>query len=148
MKYSTEISIALSRERVIELFDSTENLYEWQEGLKSFEPLKGIPGQKGAVSKMVYAGRKGDLEMTETISKRNFPEEFSAIYKAKGVFNEVSNYFSEETPGQTIWKMDNIFSFRGMMALMAPFMKNAFKANTVLSMEQFKLFAENQGKSA
>ena len=51
MKYTTELTIKLPRNRVIELFDSTENLYEWQEGLLSFELLEGEAGQEGAVSK-------------------------------------------------------------------------------------------------
>lgn len=142
MKYNTEITIKLPRDRVIELFDSAENLYKWQEGLLSIELLEGEAGQEGAVSKMVYASRKNDLIMTETISHRKFPEEFTAIYKSKGVHNVVQNYFIEDRPGQTTWKMHNEFRFRGMMALMALFMKSAFEANTVLSMERFKLFAE------
>jgi hypothetical protein len=32
------------------------------------------------------------------------------------------------------------------MALMAPFMKSAFASNTLLNMERFKSFAEQQGK--
>ncbi|MEM7797967.1 MAG: SRPBCC family protein [Chloroflexota bacterium] len=40
MKYSTEVVIDLPRERVIELFDNTENMYKWQNGLKSHEFLK------------------------------------------------------------------------------------------------------------
>lgn len=142
MKYTTELSISLPRDRVIELFDNTENLYEWQEGLLSFELLEGEAGQEGAVSKMVYASRKNDLLMTETIIKRKFPDEFVAIYKAKGVKNVINNYFLEVKPGQTTWKMHNVFRFSGMMALMSPFMKSAFQANTVLTMERFKLFAE------
>jgi len=142
MKYTTELTIGLPRARVIELFNSTENLYKWQEGLLSFEHSEGEAGQEGAVSKMVYAGRKSDLLMTETITKRNFPDEFTAVYKAKGVHNVVNNYFTEEADNQTNWRMDNVFRFRGMMALMAPFMKSAFKSNTILSMERFKLFAE------
>ena len=30
MKYTTEIIIDLPRSKVIELFDSTENMYKWQ----------------------------------------------------------------------------------------------------------------------
>lgn len=142
MKYSTEITIKLPRDRVIELFDSAENLYKWQEGLLSLELLEGKAGHEGAVSKMVYASRKNDLVMTETIASRKFPEEYTAIYKAKGVHNVVNNHFIASTPDQTTWKIHNEFRFRGMMALMAPFMKSAFEANTVLSMERFKLFAE------
>ncbi len=142
MRYTTEVSINLPREEVIKLFDSTENLFKWQEGLLSFDHLEGKPGEEGASSQMVYESRKGKLVMTETITRRDFPEAFSANYKAKGVYNEVNNYFTETTPGQTTWKMINYFRFSGLMALMAPFMKSAFASHTLLSMERFRTFAD------
>lgn len=147
MKYTTQVTINLSREKVIELFDSTENLYKWQPGLLKFEHLSGEPGQRGAKSRMVYEARKGELEMVETITKRDFPDEFHGTYEARGVFNQVSNYFSEPEPGTTVWRTENIFKFRGMMALMAPFMKKAFTHNTLLTMERFKVFAETTDKN-
>ena len=142
MTYTTEVTIDLSRDLVIGLFDSTENLYQWQEGLKSFEPISGDPGQEGAKSKMVYEGRKSDLEMIETIITRSLPDEFHSTYEAKGVYNEMFNYFSEPADNKTLWKTVSVFKFRGLMALMAPFMKSAFTKNTLLTMEKFKLFAE------
>lgn len=143
MKYSTQVSIQLNREKVIELFDSTENLYKWQPGLLRFEHLSGEPGKVGVKSRMVYEARKGELALVETITKRNLPDEFHSTYESRGVFNQVSNYFSEDKAGTTLWKTENVFRFSGMMALMAPFMKKAFTHNTLLSMERFKVFAEN-----
>ena len=35
MRYSCSVTIGLPRERVLELFDSSENLAKWQNGLKS-----------------------------------------------------------------------------------------------------------------
>lgn len=142
MKYTTEVTINLPRTKVIELFDSTDNMYKWQEGLKSFEPVSGNPGQEGAQSKMVYEGRKSDLVMTETITRRSFPDEFHAVYKARGVYNEMFNYFTDIEGNKTLWRTVSIFKFSGLMALMAPFMKGAFKNNTLLSMERFKSFSE------
>lgn len=142
MKYTTEVIIGLPRSRVIELFDSTENLYKWQEGLKGSEQISGTPGMEGARSKMVYESRNGELEMTETITKRNLPDEFHAVYEARGVHNEIYNYFTEPEAQITQWRIVSIFRFRGLMALMAPFMKNAFVKNTQLNMERFKVFAE------
>ena len=142
LKYTTEVTINLPRNRVIELFDSTENMSKWQEGLISIEPISGEPGQEGTRSKMVYKGRKGKLEMTEIITKRNLPEEFHGIYRARGVYNEVYNYFTEPEENRTLWRMENIFKFRGLMFLMAPFMKTAFTNNTLLNMERFKSFVE------
>ena len=146
MKYSTQVSINLPREKVIELFDSTENLYKWQPGLLKFEPLSGEAGQEGAKSRMVYEARKGELEMVETITTRKFPDEFHGTYEARGVFNQVFNYFTETGSGVTVWRTENIFRFRGLMALMAPFMKKAFTDNTLLTMERFKAFAEGSEK--
>jgi hypothetical protein len=146
MKYKTEVTIQVPREQVIALFDSTENLYKWQPGLKSFEHLSGEPRKEGAESRMVYKGRKGDLVMTETITRRNFPREFHADYRAKGVYNQVFNYFEEPETGTTLWRTENTFKFRGAMAVMIPFLRKAFKDNTLLSMERFKVFVETSEK--
>ena len=146
MKYATEISIKLPREKVIELFDNPDNLSKWQLGLKSFTQLEGKVGQEGSSSRMVFTGRKSDLVITETVKRRNFPDLYCVHYKSKGVYNEVVNHFSEHEPGKTIWKMINEFKFSGIMALMAPFMKSAFTSNTLLSMERFKIFAEGAGQ--
>ena len=67
MKYTCEILINLPRARVLELFDSSENLKKWQPGLLSLTHLDGKPGEEGARSELVYEGRKGDLVMIETI---------------------------------------------------------------------------------
>lgn len=142
MKYTIDISINMPRERVIELFDNPDNLSKWQLGLKSFTQLEGKAGQEGSSSRMVFTGRKSDLVITETVKRRNFPDLYCVDYKSKGVYNEVINHFSEPEPGQTIWKMINVFKFSGIMALMAPFMKSAFTSNTLLNMERFKAFAE------
>ncbi|MFO7933938.1 MAG: SRPBCC family protein [Bacteroidales bacterium] len=147
MRYAAELTIDLPRDQVIKLFDSIENLYQWQPGLKSHRVLRGEPGREGCRSKLVYEARKGELVMTETVTKRNFPEEYHAEYRSKGVVNEMYNYFTEPEKDQTRWQTVNLFRFRGLMALMAPFMKTAFYNNTVLNMERFKTFAENSRKN-
>ena len=144
MKYTSEITIGLPLDRVVELFVSTENLYKWQEGLKSFEHLEGEAGEKEAVSTMVYAGRKGDLHMTETILENKLPASLHAEYRARGVYNRVANFFEEKGKGSTLWKAEHYFRFSGLMALMAPFMKKAFTGHTLLQMESFKTFAEQE----
>ena len=95
MKYKLELEINLPRNKVIELFDSTDNLKKWQKGLESFETYEGTPGQEGAKSRLLYKTGKREIEMIETIKTRNFPDEFTGIYEAKNVWNEVKNYFKE-----------------------------------------------------
>jgi hypothetical protein len=146
MKYTCEILIHLALQEVIELFDSPENLQKWQPGLKSLTHLEGEPGEEGARSELVYESRKGDLVMTETIGKKQLPEQFHMHYRSHGVYNEVENWFVEKEPGLTRWRTVNYFRFRGFMMLMAPFMKQAFIQNTMLNMDRFKVFAESREK--
>ena len=142
MRYQLESSINLPRDRVIELFDSFENLKEWQEGLVSHEHLSGEPGQPGAKTKLLYDMGKRRLEMIETIITRNLPDEFSGTYDAKGVHNIVRNYFYDQ--GETTrWVLDSDFRFHGWMRLMSLFMPSSmFKKQTRKTMDAFKQFAE------
>ena len=93
MKYTLETEIHLPREEVIKLFDNQENCFKWQEGLQSFEHVSGEPGQPGAKSRLVYQMGKRRIEMMETITARNLPDEFRGTYDAKGVHNIVENRF-------------------------------------------------------
>ena len=142
MKYTSEITIDLPRRRVIELFDSSENLAKWQPGLQSFDFISGEEGKAGAISKLVYDEGGRRVEMIETIINSDFPDAFSATYEAKGVMNWVSNRFYEEGPERTRWVMENEFKFSGLMVLMGIFMRGTFPKQTVKDMNRFKEFAE------
>ena len=142
MRYTLETIIDLPRARVIELFDSFENLEKWQEGLISHEHLSGEPGQPGAQTKLLYDMGKRRLEMIETIITRDLPDEFSGAYDAKGVHNIVRNYFHDQGD-TTRWVLDSEFRFHGMMRLMSLFMPSSMlKKQTRQTMAAFKQFAE------
>lgn len=143
MKYKLEIEIDLPREKVIELFDNPDNMEHWQEGFISFEPMSGTPGEVGAKSHLKYKMGKREIEMVETITKRDLPNEFSGTYEAKGMWNEVKNYFHEAGPNKTKWITENEFKASGMMKLVTFFMPGAFKKQSYKYMVDFKKFAEN-----
>lgn len=143
MKYSCEVTIDAPRARVIELFDNSDNMVKWQEGLQDYEHLSGEPGQPGAKMRLGYDMKGRKVEMVETITSRNFPDEFSGTYEAKGVMNWVTNHFYEDGPDKTRWVMDTEFQLSGFMKLMGIFMRGAFPKQTQSMMNQFKAFAEN-----
>lgn len=143
MKYTIEMAINRPRERVIELFDSTENLKKWQPELVSFEHLSGEPGQVGAKSKLRYEMGKREVEMIETITSRNLPDEFSGTYETQGVWNKVENHFIPEGDQQTRWRMHSEFRCGGFMKIMALLMPGMFKKQSRKFMQRFKDFAEN-----
>lgn len=142
MRYEIEMTINLPRERVIELFDSFENLKKWQEGLVSYEPISGQPGQAGAKTRLLYDMGRRRIEMIETILTRDLPDEFSGTYDASGVHNIVRNYFYD-AGDSTRWVVDSEFQFRGFMRIMSFFMgSGTFRKQTRKTMEAFKQFAE------
>ena len=143
MKYTEEITIDLPRERVIELFDSPDNLKKWQDGLQSFELVSGEAGKPGAKSRLLYDMNGRKVEMIETITARDLPDVFSGTYEAKGVWSHTANYFTEAGPDQTRWVTENEFKLKGMMALMGIFMRGSFPKETLRQMNAFKEFAES-----
>lgn len=144
MKYTNEIVIDKTRDEVIALFDNPDNMKHWQEGFQSLEHLSGEPGTLGAKSKLTYKMGKRTVEMVETITVRNLPEEFSGTYEAKGVWNEVKNYFVEVEEGKTKWIADCEFRFSGFMKVIAFFMPGAFKKQSMKYLVSFKKFAETK----
>ncbi len=144
MKYTCEVEINKPIDKVIELFDNTDNMYKWMEGLQNFEHLEGEPGKPGAKSKMVFKMNNKDVEMIETITVRNLPKEFSGTYDAKGVHNIQKNTFVIINDSKTLYLTENEFQLKGFMKLMA-LMPGAFKKQSSKYMNAFKNFVESEG---
>lgn len=142
MKYRNVIVIDLPRDHVIKLFDNAENMKYWQEGLINYEHLSGTPGEQGAKMKLNYKMGKREIEMIETITKRELPEVFNGTYEAKGVFNIVGNKFEILDENKTLWTSENEFRFKGFMKIVAFLMPGAFKKQSMKYMKDFKAFAE------
>ncbi len=142
MTYSNEIVINLPREKVIALFDNPDNLKEWMPGLISFEPISGQAGQVGATARLKFQMGRRIMEMKETVTVRNLPEEFSGTYEVKNMFNEVKNKFIALGPDKTKYISESTFKFSGIMRLFSPFMKGTFKKTSQGYLERFREFAE------
>ena len=143
MKYKVEIEIERPIEQVIKLFDNTDNLYKWMDGLQNFEHISGTPGEPGAKSKLTFRKGTKEFSMTETITVKNLPEEFTGTYEIKGVFNVVVNRFKPLSENKTLFVSEQKFFFKGFMKLFAFLMKGAFKKQSMKILTSFKKFAEN-----
>ena len=143
MKYTTEILIEKPLLEVIKKMDSAENMKHWQEGLVSTEHISGTPGEFGAKMKLKYDFGNRKMELIETITKQDFPNEFHATYTTKGVRNIQQNYFESTPEGHTKWISKNEFQPTNfMMNAMLFLMPGAFKKQTKKYMTNFKNFAE------
>ena len=144
MKYSTEVIIDLPRAEVIKKLDNVDNIKHWQRGLTHVEHISGTPGEVGAKMKLSYKFGKREMDLVETITKRQFPSEFHATYDAKGMHNIQENYFEETNEGKTKWTSKSEFiasSF--MLKAMMFLMPGAFKKQSKKYMDDFKNFAES-----
>ncbi|WP_447637419.1 SRPBCC family protein [Flavobacterium microcysteis] len=144
MKYTVEIEIDKPIDRVIELFDNTDTMKQWMEGLQSVEHLSGTPGQPGAKLKLKFKMGSREFEMIETVTVRNLPDEFTGTYEANGVLNTVKNSFIKLSDAKTKYVTENEFQLKGFMKVMAFLMPGAFKKQSLKFMEAFKKFVESQ----
>jgi hypothetical protein len=142
MKYTTEITINLSRDEFIKKLDNPDNMKHWMRGLLDHKMISGKPSHEGATMNMKFKRGKGEMEMVETILKRNFPEKFHATYDTKEVHNMQRNFFKEEN-GKTKWVSESEFQFSGFgMKLIGFLMPGAFKKQSMKYAQDFKNFAE------
>lgn len=144
MKYTNQIEINKPIDKVIQLFDNPDNLKKWMEGLIGFEHFFGVPGNPGSKSKLKFKMGSREIEMIETITVRNLPNEFSATYETNGVFNSVSNKFEKVSENKTRYITENEFHFTGIMKVIAFLMPGTFKKQTMKYLVAFKNFAESQ----
>lgn len=147
MQYKLEIEIKADRDKVVALMDDPANMPHWQRGFVAMEHLSGELGQEGSKSKLTYQLGKRNIEMIETITRRDLPAHFDAIYETGNVWNEMRNTFSTTSSGHTLWNSEVIFRFSSFgMRMMSWLMPKAFKKQSLQYMQDFKAFVE-EGKS-
>ena len=145
MKFYCRVVIDAPIKKVIHLFDDPDNLNKWQDSFISLEHLEGIPGQPGAKSRLTYKIGNREIELTETIVKKNLPSEFSALYEIPTMTNKVKNSFSTIDIHQTEYIVEVEYTeIRGFIPkLTALLMPGIFKKQTQKWLDQFKVFVES-----
>ena len=144
MKFKLELTINKPLSEVWKAFDNIENMKKWQPTLVKFEPVSGIPGQPGAVSKLTYEEGRREFTLIEKIIHRDEPNSFDGVYENNFADNIIRNKFIELGQHQTVWAMETEFKFKTLiMKLMGPLMKKNFVARTQKDMERFKEMVES-----
>lgn len=142
MKHKVEIIIDADLATVWKMFDDPDNMMKWQPTLKSVTHVSGIPGQPDAVSELVYEEGGREIVMTETITARAEPYFLGGTYESGWSDVVIVNHFAEAGDGQTLWTMNSKYGFKGLMKLMALFMRNSICERSETDMNRFKLLVE------
>ena len=141
--YTVAIEIELPRDKVIELFDNPENQFHWQNGLVDVTHLDGEPGQPGATTRLTYVMGSHRIELTETVTVRNFPDSFEGRYEWSGGSNTLKNRFIVINQSKTLWESTCAYKMKSLPnKLMAFFMPGKFKEQNMKFLRNFKAFAE------
>ncbi|MBZ9652003.1 SRPBCC family protein [Psychroflexus montanilacus] len=146
MKYTTEIIINKPRDLIIETFENSSLLPHWQRGLKRSRVVSGKDGEVGSKRKLYITMEGQSIKMTETIIKKNLPEEWHGKYTSKGMESIQQNFFEALSDNQTKWTSHSEFKFSGFMKLISKLLPDIFKKRSVLVQQDFKAFIED-GKS-
>jgi hypothetical protein len=156
MKYTVSTEIALPRARVAQMLADPELLPKWLRGLVLHEPVRGVHGEVGTVSRVVMRMGKQQIECTETITRREpvdlheIPSgstvHFDREIVGKGMWSAARERLTEAGPDTTLWESESEFRFSGLlMRLVGLLMPGAFRKQSLQHMQDFKAFAE-QGK--
>jgi hypothetical protein len=153
MKYTVFITIAVPRERAVQLLADPAHLPKWLRGLVLHEPLNGMHGQVGTESRVVLQMGQQRMEGTETITRREPADlhgipgdsvvHFEREIVAEGMWSAARERLTEAGPGTTLWESKNEYRFSSLpMRLVVPFMRGAFRKQSRVHMQDFKAFAE------
>jgi len=143
MKYINEVTINLPIDKVITLFDNTENMYAWMDGLKSHELISGNAGQVGAKTKLHFDSGDGAFEMVETITEKNLPQSYGGRYESRFATNTVRIKFQSVSSEKTLMRSETkVEPHTFMVRLMCWLLPANFKKQSQIYLENFKAFTE------
>jgi len=139
LTYRLETEINKPIDEVIRVFRNRDKMAQWQPGLISSELLESEPHPKYKL--LMQIGRR-KLVMTETILRDELPLHFEGTYEMRGVYNRIQNSFEATGGASTRWISVVEFRFKGMMMVIAFFMKDGFRKQSEIIMSNFKRFVE------
>jgi len=148
MKFTVSTIIQKPRDVVAQYFIDPVYLDKYQEGFIRKELQSGTAQQTGAVSLMYYdMGKRGEMELKETIVKNNLPEEFLAEYHHEHMDNTMHVVFTAIDESTTKYESTIDYTvFRGFMIKIIAFLfgKKMFKKPAQKWLDNFKKFVEEQ----
>lgn len=143
----SKITIAKPVTDVWRFFDNPDMMQWWLTGFKKFEPVSGIPGRPGAISKHFYEINGKTVEMTEEITVRKEYRELSGIIKNRWMVSRVTTTFRDVGDGHTEMTATVQSAFIPfLLKLFGPLtMKSGFQKRQDDDFRRFKLAVEEGG---
>ena len=145
MKISGYIDINKPREEVTIYFSNPDYNREYQDTFLRKELISGEKGNDGAVSNIYFEQGKGEMELTETITKNNLPESFEAFFHHKHMDNTMVCKFEVIDDNTTRYHYEyEYIRMTFMPKLFSKLNPGMFRKPAEKWLNQFKEFVEKQ----
>jgi len=141
MKYTVEIVIDSPLGEVTEFLSNPHHLAKRMKGLQGYQVLRGIYGQKGSRTRLIF---KRETIM-ETCMENRLPYHFIGVYESPWVRNTVRNEFLSIDSFQTRYRTRQEFRFKGLLNVFRYFIPKAiFRQQSMKYLVNYKWNVENQ----
>lgn len=121
MKNTVSIEIDLPRDEVVRLIADPAHMPKWLRGLVLHEPVRGVHGQVGTTSRVVFLTGKQRMEATETITRlepadlhdvpRSVVVHYDREIAADGMWQAQRDRIIDAGAHTTLWESDSEFRF-------------------------------------
>lgn len=141
MKLEFQLETEINRPiyEVVKLFTDRSQYMKWQPGLLSSDLVTEHPHP--TYDLLLQFGRR-KMKMKETILENNLPASYKVHYQTKGVANDIHITFESLSPASTRYISRETFRFTGLMNIVGTFMRDGFKKQSSIIMNNFKQYAE------
>jgi len=145
MKISGYIDINKPQDEVVKYFNNSDYAKEYQDTFLRKVLISGEKGEENTISKIYYKHGKGEMELTETITKNNLPDSFEAFFNHKHMDNTMVCKFEELDKNNTRYHYE--YEYIRMTLIPKIFSKinpGMFSKPAEKWLAQFKEFVEKQ----
>lgn len=140
-EYEAEVLIEAPLQKVLSIFRDRDAYPVWQPGLIESELKEAGPP---ATYRLTLQMGRRKMPMTETILRDDLPAIYIVQYKTKGVDNRIEHRFTAKNTETTVWKTHEEFQFKGIMKLVARWMKSGFREQSAIIQNNFKRYVETR----
>jgi len=142
VKFRFQIEIDRNIEEVCAVFGNPRNTLKWLEGLRSTELISGTYGEVGAKCRIVFESAAGKLEMTEMVTVKNLPKQYSTTYEGTGYFSWSNHYFEKIDEQTTYYILEQEVELHGAFKAAGFLLKGTIRRHVKRTVASFKKFVE------
>ena len=144
MKFTVDIDILASREKVIQIYMDRKHFNDWRFTAVDEKVLAGEPGRVGASIQLTRKIGNQVETVIETLESNSLPDDLTYTISAPQLWQRSRNSFIQSAPNKTTWIMENDFKCAGIHKVISLLAPGRFRKQSLQEMQRFKRFCEDK----